>query len=219
MTTASTSSSVRQALILDFDGVIVETEKLHFDCWNAAFQERFGIYLPGSFEQIVGLSIQEIYTLWSHASTDGSLHLTAEAEKELLARKTELYYEIGTETLTPIPGIVPVIKWARQHDWYVTIASRARRTRLLRTLDVLKLPVYFDLIMGTEDVVDPISDQKVHIRTVRPFDIHPANSVVIEDSASGVRSAKACATGMVIGLDDFNQREGAERGRCRPRSR
>ena len=33
----------RRMLILDFDGVIVNTERVHFDSWNAAFEEMFGM--------------------------------------------------------------------------------------------------------------------------------------------------------------------------------
>lgn len=200
MTASPKTFSERRALILDFDGVIVETEKLHFDCWNAAFRERFNIEVSGSHHQIVGLSLSEIYALWRNVRIDEPLQLTPQIEQELLARKTELYYELGQWTLEPIPGAVEIIRWAQTYDWYVTIASRGRRMRLIRTLGMLKMPVYVDMIMGTEDVVDAEIDKKVHTRTVAAFGIAPANTIVIEDSESGVSSAKACQPGMVIGL-------------------
>lgn len=200
MTTSSNLFSSRRALILDFDGVVVETEKLHFNCWNAAFRERFNLELSGSHHQIVGLSLSEIYAVWSNASVGAPLPLTPELEVEILERKTELYYELGKRILEPIPGVVEIISWAQDNDWYVTIASRARRMRLIRTLEMLKLPVYVDMIMGTEDVVDAETDKKVHTRTVAAFGIAPANTVVIEDSLSGVSSAKACKPSLVIGL-------------------
>ncbi|MEM7128137.1 MAG: HAD family phosphatase [Chloroflexota bacterium] len=197
----------RRALILDFDGVIVETEKLHFDCWNAAFVEQFDIQLDGSYRQIVGLSLRDIYGLWCNATDGAPLVLTSSVEQALLDRKTELYYELGDEILEPVPGIIELIQWAHGQGWYVTIASRARRVRLLRTLEMLKMPVYFDLIMGTEDVVDPHTEQKVHTKTLTPFDIQPTHAIVIEDSASGVRNAKACHAGCVIGLTTSLKRD------------
>lgn len=200
MTSIHNSTTRRRALVLDFDGVIVETEKLHFDCWNVVFEQQFGIRLAGSHHQCVGLTLDEILTLWCNAASPEPITLTPQMERDLLIRKTELYYEMGADTLLPVPGLTELIQQARGHDWYVTVASRSRRSRLLRTLEILKLPVHFDLIMGTEDVVDPVSDRKIHSRTVAPFGVEPAASVVIEDSVSGIQDAQACRTGLVIGL-------------------
>ncbi len=193
-------AAARRALILDFDGVIVETEALHFHCWNAAFEERWGVRVAGDHRQLVGLSLAQIYALWCGARAGEPLVLSAADEAALLARKTELYFERGAETLRPVSGVVDLIRRAHDGGWYVAIASRARRVRLLRTLELLKLPPLFDIILGSEDLVDPRTDRKRHARAAAPFGIAPARCLVIEDSASGVRDARADGIGCVIGL-------------------
>ena len=192
--------SRKAALILDFDGVVVATETLHFECWNRAFEELLGRRLEGDQRQLVGLSLAEVFAHWQRNSPGRPKALAAAAEAELLARKTELFYALGPQRLEPMPGLVPLVQRARARGWYVTIASRARRLRLLRTLEMIKLPAYFDLIMGDEDVVDPKTDRKRHSRTLRPFGIASDDSVVVEDSASGVRDARDCGIASVIGL-------------------
>lgn len=194
------SNKPKRALIFDFDGVIVSTEKLHFESWNAAFDEMLGIRIGGSYQQLVGLTLTEIYALWCNATPGPPLHLTEAQGERLLARKTELFFELGRGRLRPIQGVIPLAHRARALGWYITVSSRSRRMRMLRTMEMAGLPALFDLVMGCEDGVDPRTDRKHHSRTVAPFGIAPANCVVIEDSASGIRDALDCGIGHVIGL-------------------
>lgn len=192
--------SVKQALLLDFDGVVVATERLHFESWNAAFAELLGIRITGSHKQLIGLTLTEIYDLWCQAANGRPLSLTPEMEQRLLARKTELFFSLGEGRLQPLPGVVGLVHRARALGWYVMIVSRSRRIRLLRTLEMAGLPAIFDLVMGCEDAVEPTTDRKEHARAAAPFGIDPACCVVVEDSATGVWNARACGIGTVIGL-------------------
>jgi beta-phosphoglucomutase-like phosphatase (HAD superfamily) len=185
----------RRALILDCDGVLVDTEPVHFECWNQAFHELLGLRVPGDHTQLVGLTLDEIYRLWA-----GSEALTDDARARVLARKTELFYTVGQGRLVPIPGSLELIQRARSLGWYVALVSRAYRLRLHRTLEMAGMPAAFDAVLGYEDAVDPTTDRKNHARAAVMFGIEPANSLVVEDSVSGVRDALACGIGRVIGL-------------------
>jgi HAD superfamily hydrolase (TIGR01509 family) len=187
----------RRALILDFDGVLVDTEPIHFASWNQAFDDLHGVRRPGGHEQLVGLSLQQIYQHWLGPR---ALEISDEQKGHLLAHKTALFFELGREVLQPMPGSLDLIQQARANGWYVAVASRSRRQRLLRTLDLIRLPAHFDLILGEEDVVDPVTDRKIHTRAAQVFDINPVNCVVIEDSLSGVADAVAAGIGRVVGL-------------------
>jgi beta-phosphoglucomutase-like phosphatase (HAD superfamily) len=185
----------RRALILDCDGVLVDTEPVHFECWNQAFDELLGLRVAGDYKQLVGLTLDEIYRLWA-----GSQTLTDDARARVLARKTDLFYTAGQGRLVPLPGSLNLIQRARSLGWYVALVSRAYRLRLHRTLEMAGMPAAFDAVLGYEDAVDPATDRKNHARAARLFGIEPANSVVVEDSVSGVHDALACGIGRVIGL-------------------
>lgn len=199
------NSQPKCALILDFDGVVADTEKLHFDCWNLAFDELLGLHLEGSHQQLVGLSLDPIYQRWlqfgkTHDGRRVPSTLSTPMKEQLLVRKTELYFELGQNLLEPMPGLTSLIRHVHSLGWYVMIASRSRRMRLLRTIEMVGLPPLFDLIMGYEDVANLQTDRKVHTRTVTCFGIKPETCVVIEDSVSGVQDALDCGVGFVIGL-------------------
>lgn len=188
----------RRMLILDFDGVLVDSEPVHFESWNQAFDELLGIRVEGGHHALVGLTLNQIYQLW--AQNRVGLELSTELKQQLLVRKTELFFSIGAERLQPMPGSVELIQRAQSMDWYVAVASRSRRQRLHRTLELIRMPPLFDVVLGSEDMVDAETEHKVHARAARMFDIDPAVCVAVEDSASGVADAYASGVGRVIGF-------------------
>lgn len=183
----------RRMLILDFDGVVADTEAIHFAAWSQAFAELLAIRIPGDHKQLVGLSLEQIFHLWS-------ADLTPQQKDLVFARKTDLYFEIAADRLQPMPGTLDLIHRAQAAGWYVVIASRGFRLRVIRTLELMRVPALFDAVLGAEDIIDPETDWKDHARVARMFAVDPAACVVIEDSVTGVRDALACGIGCVIGL-------------------
>lgn len=190
----------RRVLIFDFDGVVVDTECVHFESWNAALHETLGVRLNGDYTQIVGRTLDELYETWTSSGIIPVEALDEPMKQRLLARKTDLFFEIGVERLTPVAGVAELVQRAQAQGWYTAIASRGRRLRLLRTLQIARLPAVFELVLGSDVIVNPTSDRKVHSRAARMFDADPADCVVIEDSAAGVADACASGIGWVIGL-------------------
>lgn len=190
----------RRVLILDFDGVVVDTERVHFESWNAAFDEILGVRVEGDYTQVVGLTLDELVDLWTASSAIPAATLDSSMTRRLLARKTELFFELGAGRLAPIPGIAELVHRAQARGWYAAIASRARRMRLLKTLEMAAIPAVFELVLGSADIVDAVGDRKVHARAAKMLGAGPADCMVIEDSVSGVADACASGIGWVIGI-------------------
>jgi len=190
-------SNSRRCLILDFDGVLVDTEPLHFEGWQTAFDNLMGIRIEDNYHQLVGLSLEQIYQLWGGSKFD---LLTTDLRQQLLALKTETFLKLASEQLQPMPGSVDLLRRAQAAGWYTALVTRSLRMRLHRTLDIIHMPALFDVILGSEDSVDPLTDCKDHARAAHIFNIDPLDCVVIEDSVSGIRDAIASGIGTVIGL-------------------
>lgn len=189
----------RRMLILDFDGVIADTEPIHFMAWNQVFEECYGLSVEGDHHQLVGLTLDEIYALWLDRSLE-KISLSDEEKQALLKRKTEIFYDVAREHLRTADGCIDLVQRALDAGFSTAIASRALRQRLMRTLEIINMPPLFDIVLGSEDCVDPVTNRKVHSRASNAFGIYSRNCIVIEDSASGVSAAKACGIGRVIGL-------------------
>jgi len=190
-------SSPRRCLILDFDGVLVDTEPLHFEAWQQAFEKVMGIRIAGNYHLLVGLSLEQIYQLWAGDALES---LTLELRQQLLALKTETFLALAAEQLEPMAGSIDLLQRAQAAGWYTALVTRSLRMRLHRTLNIIHMPALFDVIIGSEDSVDPTTDRKNHARAAHIFNIDPLACVVIEDSVSGIQDALTCGIGMVIGL-------------------
>lgn len=191
------SANPRRCLILDFDGVLVDTEPLHFESWQRAFDRLMNIRIEDNYHQLVGLSLEQIYQLWGGSKID---LLTTDLRQQLLALKTETFLALATEQLQPMPGSLDLLRRAQAAGWYTALVTRSLRMRLHRTLDIIHMPALFDVILGSEDAVDPVTDRKDHSRAARIFNIDPSACIVIEDSISGIKDALNCGIGTVIGL-------------------
>ena len=190
------SPNPRRCLIFDFDGVLVDSEPLHFESWQQAFDQLMGIRIEGNHHLLVGLTQEEIYRLWSGSQITS---LTDDLRQALLDLKKQTFLTLAAE-LQPMPGSIDLLRRAQAGGWYTAIASRALRLRLHLTLEITQMPPLFDVILGNEDVVNPITDRKIHARAAQMFGIDPRDCVVIEDSVSGIKDALSCGIGTVIGL-------------------
>jgi HAD superfamily hydrolase (TIGR01509 family) len=205
--TPANAEAPSRMLILDLDGVLVDTEALNFECWNHAFEQVLGFRIDGDHKQLVGLSLEQIYQLWLRSRPEQKFELDADMKRRLLTLKTEFMFATGTGKLVPMPGSIELVRGARAAGWYVALASRAKRLRLHWTLEASGLPALFDVVLGDEDVVDRLTDRKDHARAAEKFSIDPALCVVIEDSLSGITDALACGIGRVIGFTSSFDRE------------
>ena len=183
---------MRKMLILDFDGVIVDTEPVNYAAWQVMFEREMGLRHEGTHHVLVGLTLDEIFRLWLPELPDRDT-------MDACWRSRPAHFRWPPNVSRPC-GDRRLLHRALDAGWYTSIASRSRRVRLLRTLELLRLPAIFDAVLGAEEIVNPATDRKEHARAARMFGIDPAGCIVIEDSTQGIRDALAGGVGTVIGF-------------------
>jgi beta-phosphoglucomutase-like phosphatase (HAD superfamily) len=182
----------KKALLLDCDGVLVESEPLNFKCWNLAFMDMTGYSIQGDYHQLVGLELSQLFELWN------AQDLSQEQKDSILKKKQELFYELGTE-LEPIPGIQNLIDHARKLDYGIAIVSAALSSRLNFTLRQIGIFEQADIILPGETVLVKHGYKKDYRRAALMLNAHPDSSIVLEDSPSGIQSALFSKIRTVIG--------------------
>jgi HAD superfamily hydrolase (TIGR01509 family) len=174
------------ALILDFDGLILDTETPDYEAWRGIYRE-FGHDLPiETWGQIVGGNgatafepLPHLEELTGRNLTD--LGLRERAERESLAR---------INASPPLPGAVETIRAARARGLRLGIASSSEHAWVDGHLRRLGLFDQVDAIICREDAASPKPDPALFLACLRALEVTPREAIALEDSPNGVTAAR-----------------------------
>ncbi len=190
-----------QALILDVDGTLAETERDgHRPAFNAAFKEaglpwHWDVALYGELLAVTGGKER-----MNHYARHYAPELAAKPGFDNLVRKlhllkTERYVELVHAGRIPLrPGVGPLLRAARSAGLRLAIAtttSPENVSALLRASLAPEAESWFDAI-GAGDVVakkKPAPD--IYLWVLERLQLPAAACLAIEDSAHGLRAALA----------------------------
>ncbi len=176
-----------QALIFDFDGLILDTERAVYQSWLELYQS-FGHDLPLSrWITIVGTADAD-----APFSPGGYLqklvaNLDWESESaRRLAREREL---IAQEDA--LPGVRQVLQAGKRLGLLIGLASSSGKPWVTGHLARLGLLQYFDCIHTREEVEQTKPDPALFLHALDCLGVQPDQAVVFEDSPNGIRAAQA----------------------------
>jgi len=180
------------AVIFDFDGIIVDTEPLHYK----AFQELLvplglGYSWEEYLERYIGFDDRDAFR---EAFRGAGRNLSGQELKELIQGKAEAFLKIVSVGVAPYPGVVELIR-AISGTLPLALCSGALRSDIDPILLQLGLTGVFDTMVTADEVSaskpDPES-YRVAVRRLQeifPGKVDAAASLAIEDTPAGIASA------------------------------
>ena len=209
------------ALLLDCDGVLVDTERFgHLPAFNATFRE-FGLPVEWSAEEYgrllqIGGGKERMATLFTPefiaatglpADPDGQASELARWH----ARKTAIYTEMAAAgTLPPRPGIRRIIEEAQDADWGLGVVSTSAEASVRAILDVAAGPdraARFDLLLAGDVVAHKKPAPDVYLLAIERLGVAPGDVLVIEDSRNGLVAAVASGLRCLVTVSDYTADE------------
>ena len=182
------------AIIFDFDGVIADTEPLHFAGFRLTLAE-IGIDLTESdyYANYLGFDDRGCFLA---ALTEHQRPTDPSVIAELMQRKAEAYLESVKDHLVIFPGVREFVQEAAA-TYPLAIASGALRHEIEFILEQAGLRKEFLHITGAEDVTKGKPDPQPFLHALDALNrqrpgriIVPESCLVIEDSIPGLRGAK-----------------------------
>ena len=172
------------AVVFDCDGTIVDTEPVS----RAVLREvlpRYG-YEPTveDFDAIVGHPSHRSY---AYLAERADLPPADEFRAEVRAQWSLAH----AEGLVAFPDAVETIRILREHDVPVAVTSSSSRGHVRRSLEeagVLGLVVAY---LGADDVSQHKPHPEPYLAAARAMGADPRRCSAVEDTATGVRAAKA----------------------------
>ncbi len=174
------------AIIFDFDGVIIDTETPDFELWQA-FYRSHGLDLNSDLWLTrVGASIGAGFDPITHFR-----ELTgATLDDQFQQTHFNKYVEICAQQPV-LPGVLSVIQQASQQGIKLAIASSSYYDWVERFLRQHQLLDYFDCIRTRGDVKEGKPAPDLYLSAVECLGVPADRCIAIEDSPNGMRAALA----------------------------
>ena len=178
------------AVIFDLDGVLVDSESL----WDAARRElaaRCGVAWPdGATRAMLGMSSLE----WSRHMRDvvGVPLAPAEISREVVGSLERRY----RREIPLIAGASAAVARLGAH-WPLGLASSANRSIIDLVLAAPGLTRHFAATVSAEEVPHGKPAPDVYLEAARLLGVKADRCVAVEDSASGLRAARAASMAVI----------------------
>lgn len=182
-----------QAVIFDFDGVIVDTEPLHYEAFVDILPQ-VSLDLPRQtyFDRYVGLADREILR---RILTDAGRDVSIERLEVLRRAKDVAYLARISRGIIPLAGVPNFVSEAARRR-PVAICSGAKRVEIELILKSIGLRDHFKTIVTSDDVMTSKPNPEGYLLTLQHLrknisDLEAGRCLVVEDSVYGIQAAKA----------------------------
>ncbi len=180
-----------RAIIFDMDGVLVDSEPVHFKANQIVMQKHFGIELNydedkkfiGSTVEHIWKSYKERYNIegyeWNELMDMGEKELENIIEKD------------GYPIIDGAKEFVFSLKNISEKGYKLAIASSSPMKKILRNIKTIGIEDCFDVLVSGMEVGKPKPNPDIFLEAANKLGVEPNECIVIEDSCNGTRAAKA----------------------------
>lgn len=198
----------KKAIIFDLDGVIVHTDKLHYQAWKIIADEMDVYFDERINDRLRGVSRMESLEIILE-NYRGNV-LTQEQKEALATRKNDIYRGL-LRTMKPDnipPQVRTTLSELRKAGYLLALGSSSKNAKLI--LEKTGLTEYFDAISDGTNITKSKPDPEVFLKAAEYLGVEPAACVVVEDALAGLVAAKAAG---MIGVG-IGENVGGDDGDC-----
>jgi HAD superfamily hydrolase (TIGR01509 family) len=181
---------VIDAVVFDLDGLLLNSEQVWDEVREQLVRERGGTWSDTAQADMMGMSSPE-WSRYMHESL-GLREPPEEINDEVVRRMLERY----RERLPLLPGALEAVRRLAAR-WPLALASSSNRPVIEAFLDAADARDLFAATVSSEEVARGKPAPDVFLEAARRLDVPPQRCAAIEDSANGIRAAKAAGMRVV----------------------
>ena len=172
------------AVVFDLDGVLVDSEHVWDEIRETLARERGGRWHERAQADMMGMSSGE----WSRYMHD--VIGLADAPEDINAEVVERILARYRHELPLVDGAVEAVERLAP-DFHLAVASSSNRPVIDAVLDTAGLSELFEVTVSSEEVERGKPAPDVYVEAARRLGVAPELCAAVEDSANGIRSARA----------------------------
>lgn len=174
-----------KAVIFDMDGVLIDSEPLHFESDKLTFRE-FGLEVTDSvLNNFVGVSNSE---MWEKLRID--FDIAAPVQEILEKQAVHKMRLFSGDALKPVEGVSELLTFLKDNNVATGLASSSPVDFIMHILGGLHITEYFKAVVSGEEVNQGKPEPDIFLKAAELLGIAPEDCIVIEDSGHGIAAAK-----------------------------
>lgn len=176
----------KKAFIFDMDGVIINSEPLWREAQiNELAKHNISISVNDCINKTMGLRLRDIAIVWCQ-----SFNLSVSADKLAINIKQSVISLIEDKGVAK-EGLYQLLNYLKSSKYKIAIATSSNIEIVYTVLNRLKITSYFDSICSADDEKLGKPHPDVYISAARKLNVSSKECIVLEDSYTGLCSAKS----------------------------
>src|SRR5690606_8710158 len=176
-----------KAILFDFDGTLVDSEKIHFDAWNEVLKD-YGLAVDYNsyLKKFAGIpTILNAERLIEENKLDISVEEIVEKGKEIFRE------HIGTKDPEFMPHALETLRFFYKKRLPMALVTGSPREQVDPILKNKDLEKFFRTTITYDDVANSKPDPEGYLKAAAFLGFSKEEYLVFEDTATGTKAAKA----------------------------
>ena len=173
-----------KAVLFDLDGVIADTDRTRFDLLKVLLWRRGLELRDDEYKRSVGkrteVFLKDLF---------GDMLIDEEIRLVYSERKQE-YREHPNRYVIAQPHVLECCKKLHAAELLLAVASASEEKDIRMVLDELRLSDFFVGVVGSDTVKNMKPHPETYLRCMEKFGFKQEECIAVEDSPTGIRSAK-----------------------------
>lgn len=175
-----------QGVLLDMDGVLVDSEELIYLAAKQMFSEHGVQVNKEDFKPYIGTG-EDSYLGNVAKKYKFPIDLTQDK-----VRVYTIYNELAQNQLVELPGVREFISRCKSKSLKLAIATSADETKMLTNLEAIGLEKSnFDTLVNGLEVKNKKPDPEIYLKAASQLGLNPKNCLVVEDAINGIQAGLA----------------------------
>lgn len=173
-----------KAVLLDLDGLLVDSEPLHWKAWQKVAEELGATLSEEEISRFTGVGNIVVANFLKE-----KIETPLNAE-DLIKKKVAKYMAL-LKNIKLMSGIRELLAKIKKNHLRMAVVSGAPRSEAIPSLQYPGIFSYFDVIIAEEDVKNPKPAPDAYLLAAKKLNVLPKECIALEDSETGVASARA----------------------------
>jgi beta-phosphoglucomutase-like phosphatase (HAD superfamily) len=179
--------------LFDLDGTLVLTDDIYLEIWKTILNS-YNIHLT-----------YEIFKNYIQGNDDSSVlnKLLPNKKNEILKDISHLKDDLFKQNINKISiikGVIDFFVFLKNNNHKIGIVTNCNRVTAELILDHINIRSYIDLLIIGNECNKPKPHSDPYIDAIKYFNSVPSNTIIFEDSKSGILSGKSCNPKCLVGI-------------------